>query len=109
MLSVAYGCGLRASEVTRLRVCDIDSDQMIIRVVQSKGGKDRNVMLLISTEFSCASRTLMHETGYGPGDRLGDRFHFLVFDPGTEFDRTAQAYFGLSPRRDGFGRHARSP
>jgi len=45
MLSVAYGCGLRASEVTRLRVCDIDSDQMIIRVVQSKGRKDRNVML----------------------------------------------------------------
>ena len=65
--------------------------------------------LLISTEFSCASRTLMHETGYGLGDRLGGRFHFLVFDPGTEFDRTAQAYFGLSPRRDGFGRHARSP
>ena len=45
MLSVAYGCGLRASEVTRLRVCDIDSDQMIIRVVQAKGRKDRNVML----------------------------------------------------------------
>ena len=45
MLSLAYGCGLRASEVTRLRVCDIDSDQMIIRVVQSKGRKDRNVML----------------------------------------------------------------
>jgi hypothetical protein len=65
--------------------------------------------VLISTEFSCASSTLMHETGYGPGDRLGGRFHFLVFDPGTEFDRTAQAYFGLSPRRDGFGRHARSP
>ena len=51
MLSLAYGCGLRASEVTRLRVCDIPgsspgtSDQMIIRVVQSKGRKDRNVML----------------------------------------------------------------
>ena len=45
MLSLAYGCGLRASEVARLRVCDIDSEQMIIRVVQSKGRKDRNVML----------------------------------------------------------------
>jgi integrase/recombinase XerD len=45
MLSLAYGCGLRASEVTRLRACDIDSDQMIIRVVQAKGRKDRNVML----------------------------------------------------------------
>ena len=45
MLSLAYGCGLRASEVVRLRACDIDSEQMIIRVVQSKGRKDRNVML----------------------------------------------------------------
>ena len=45
MLSLAYGCGLRASEVARLRACDIDSDQMIIRIVQSKGRKDRNVML----------------------------------------------------------------
>jgi integrase/recombinase XerD len=45
MLTLAYGCGLRASEVVRLRVCDIDSEQMIIRIVQSKGRKDRNVML----------------------------------------------------------------
>jgi site-specific recombinase XerD len=45
MLSLAYGCGLRASEVVRLKVGDIDSAQKIIRVVQSKGRKDRNVML----------------------------------------------------------------
>src|SRR5580704_5929496 len=45
MLTLAYGCGLRASEVVRLRACDIDSEQMIIRVVQAKGRKDRNVML----------------------------------------------------------------
>ena len=45
MLTISYGCGLRAGEVVRLRVCDIDSAQMIIRVVQSKGRKDRNVML----------------------------------------------------------------
>jgi integrase/recombinase XerD len=45
MLTIAYGCGLRAGEVVRLRVCDIDSTQMIIRVVQSKGRKDRHVML----------------------------------------------------------------
>jgi integrase/recombinase XerD len=45
MLSLAYGCGLRASEVVRLRVGDIDSEQMIIRIVQSKGRKDRHVML----------------------------------------------------------------
>jgi integrase/recombinase XerD len=45
MLPLAYGCGLRAGEVVRLRAGDIDSAQMIIRIVQSKGRKDRNVML----------------------------------------------------------------
>src|SRR6202030_2202489 len=39
------GCGLRSSEVVRLRAGDIDSAQMIIRIVQSKGRKDRHVML----------------------------------------------------------------
>ena len=45
MLTLAYGCGLRASEVVRLRAGDIDSEQKIIRIVQSKGRKDRHVML----------------------------------------------------------------
>src|SRR3981081_51010 len=45
MLTLAYGCGLRASEVVRLRAGDIDSEQMIIRVVQSKARKDRHPML----------------------------------------------------------------
>jgi site-specific recombinase XerD len=45
MLTLAYGCGLRAGEVVRLRASDIDSEQMIIRIVQSKGRKDRHVML----------------------------------------------------------------
>jgi integrase/recombinase XerD len=44
-LSVAYGAGLRAAEVTSLKVSDIDSQRMIIRVEQGKGRKDRNVML----------------------------------------------------------------
>jgi len=44
-LSVAYGAGLRATEVISLKVSDIDSKRMIIRVEQGKGGKDRNVML----------------------------------------------------------------
>src|SRR5271155_1144702 len=44
LLSLGYGCGLRASEVVRLKVKHIDSAQKIIRVEQSKGRKDRNVM-----------------------------------------------------------------
>jgi integrase/recombinase XerD len=43
--SIAYSGGLRASEVTHLKVCDIDSDRMLIRVEQGKGRKDRQVML----------------------------------------------------------------
>src|SRR5215211_6722841 len=44
-LSVAYGAGLRASEVVTLKVSDIDSTRMVIRVEQGKGRKDRYVML----------------------------------------------------------------
>jgi integrase/recombinase XerD len=44
-LSVAYGAGLRASEVVALKVSDIDSARMLIRVEQGKGRKDRYVML----------------------------------------------------------------
>ena len=45
VLSLGYGCGLRAGEVVRLQVKHIDSAQGIIRVEQAKGRKDRNVML----------------------------------------------------------------
>ena len=44
-LSIAYGCGLRVSEITHLKVSDIDSARMLIRVEQGKGRKDRYVML----------------------------------------------------------------
>src|ERR1700680_1163747 len=44
-LSLSYGGGLRASEVVRLKVKHIDKAQRIIRIEQSKGRKDRNVML----------------------------------------------------------------
>src|ERR1700726_208022 len=49
LLGLGYGCGLRASEVVRLKVKHIDSAQKIIRVEQSKGRKDRNVMLSAET------------------------------------------------------------
>lgn len=45
LLSLGYGCGLRAGEVVRLKVKHIDRAQSIICVEQSKGRKDRNVML----------------------------------------------------------------
>ena len=45
VLQIAYGCGLRLSELTHLRVADIDSARMVIHVRQGKGGKDRLVPL----------------------------------------------------------------
>jgi len=44
-LSLSYGAGLRASEVVSLKVSDIDSSRMVIRIEQGKGRKDRYAML----------------------------------------------------------------
>jgi integrase/recombinase XerD len=44
-LMTTYAAGLRASEVARLKVSDIDSSRMVIRIEQGKGSKDRYVML----------------------------------------------------------------
>src|SRR3978361_1660368 len=44
-LAVAYGAGLRVAEVAALKVTDIDSQRMLIRVEQGKGGRSRNALL----------------------------------------------------------------
>jgi site-specific recombinase XerD len=44
-LSAAYGAGLRVSEVSALKVGDIDSTRMTLRIEQGKGGRDRYAML----------------------------------------------------------------
>lgn len=44
-LSVAYGAGLRASEVVGLKVSDVDSQRMTLRIEQGKGHKDRYALL----------------------------------------------------------------
>src|ERR1700720_4575134 len=55
LLSLGYGCGLRAGEVVRLKVKHIDSAQKISRVEQSKGRKDRNVMLRPRRSTCCGN------------------------------------------------------
>ena len=73
MLTLAYGCGLRASEVVRLRAGNIDSEQMIIRIVQSKGRKDRHVMLppevLKLLRQWWKARPTAHDAGVTPQQR----------------------------------------
>ena len=44
-LSVAYGAGLRASEVIGLKLSDVDGQRMTLRIQQGKGHKDRYAML----------------------------------------------------------------
>jgi site-specific recombinase XerD len=45
ILTATYAAGLRVSEATHLRVTDIDSQRMVVRIDQGKGRKDRYVML----------------------------------------------------------------
>ena len=45
ILSIAYGCGLRVSEIAHLKVSDVDAARMLIHVEQGKGRSDRYVML----------------------------------------------------------------
>ena len=45
LLSTIYATGLRVSEATHLKVADIDSQRMTLRVEQGKGQNDRYVML----------------------------------------------------------------
>ena len=82
LLSLGYGCGLRAGEVVRLKVKHIDSAQKIIRIEQSKGRKDRNVMLSPETldllrqwwkvrPSRYDARTAMAERWLFPGNRCG--------------------------------------
>ena len=44
-LSVAYGAGLRVAEVSALKLSDVDSERMLLRVERGKGGQYRNAML----------------------------------------------------------------
>src|SRR5947208_3909372 len=44
-LATAYGAGLRVSEVVALRVGDVDSERMLLRVERGKGRQDRHAML----------------------------------------------------------------
>jgi integrase/recombinase XerD len=73
MLSLGYGCGLRAGEVVRLKVKHIDAAQRVIRVEQAKGRKDRQVMLSRKTLDLLRQwwkvRPTRHDAGISPEER----------------------------------------
>ncbi len=76
LLSLGYGCGLRAGEVVRLKVKHIDSAQKIIRVEQSKGRKDRNVMLSPETLDLLRQWWKVRPSRYDAGTPLEERWLF---------------------------------
>ena len=76
LLSLGYGCGLRAGEVIRLKAKHIDSAQKIIRIEQSKGGKDRNVMLSPETLDLLRQWWKARPSRYDTGTPLQERWLF---------------------------------
>jgi site-specific recombinase XerD len=76
LLSLGYGCGLRAREIVRLKVKHIDSAQKIIRIEQSKGRKDRNVMLA-DEMLGLLRQCLFHEAADAAGIRKQVTLHTL--------------------------------
>jgi len=72
-LQVAYGCGLRLSELIHLRVTDIDSARMVIQVRQGKGAKDRLVPLSprLLQELRDYWRRYQPSAWLFPGDKPG--------------------------------------
>jgi integrase/recombinase XerD len=84
LLSLGYGCGLRAGEVVRLKVKHIDSAQKIIRVEQSKSRKDRNVMLSAATLDLLRQWWKVRPSRHDAGTALEERWLF----PGTKPGKT---------------------
>jgi site-specific recombinase XerD len=72
-VEIAYGCGLRLSELIHLRVTDIDSARMVIHVRQGKGAKDRLVPLSARLLEELRSYWRMYRPGSWlfPGDKPG--------------------------------------
>ena len=66
MLALAYGCGLRLSEVLAVRVRDIDGKRRLLRVDQGKGAKDR----LVPLSPTLIERLRVYWRLYRPGDWL---------------------------------------
>jgi integrase/recombinase XerD len=77
-LSVAYGAGLRATEVISLKVGDVDSQRMALRVEQGKGRKDRYAML---PPILLERLRVWWRVGHAQGKILRDGWLFPGLDP----------------------------
>ena len=55
MVMTLYGTGVRRAELCRLKVADIDSERMVLHILQGKGGRDRDIPLTPSCSPPCES------------------------------------------------------
>lgn len=97
ILALAYGAGLRVSEVVELRIKDIDCAQMCLTVKNGKGGKDR---ITILPEKLCNELQAMMV------GRTGDAYFFESERGGKLTTRTAQAVFEKSLKLAGIKKPA---
>ena len=105
LLSLAYGCGLRASEVIRLKVKHIDSAQKIIRVEQSKSRKDRNVMLSPDTLDLLRQWWKTRRRGFDSTTPMEERWLFPGQRPGKPIRPASSIACSMRrPMRPGSGR-----
>jgi len=77
-MSVAYGAGLRVSEIVALKVGDIDSQRMTLRVQQGKGRKDRYAML---SPVLLERLRVWWRLGHAQGKILSEGWLFPGMDP----------------------------
>jgi site-specific recombinase XerD len=93
LLETAYSAGLRVSELVHLKITDIDSDRMLIRVGQGKGNKDRYTLL--------SPRILQHLRDYWRKYRPSP-WLFQGRNPGLPLDRaSASLVFAAAKEKAG--------
>jgi site-specific recombinase XerD len=94
LLELCYGCGLRVSEVVRVRVRQIDGERRLLRIEQGKGAKDRLVIIAPSL----LQKLREYWSRYRPADWLFPN----RADPTQPLSiTTAQKVFGHAKRKSG--------
>jgi integrase/recombinase XerD len=88
ILMTCYGAGLRIAEAVHLKIGDVDSERMVIRVDQGKGAKDRYTTL--SPRLLAVLRQYWHRTFLGPA-REAQRANDAWLFPGIKLHRHISA------------------